>query len=236
MPHSARCTESRELLAELAIGIADGRDRSRALEHVAECTDCQFELERQAAVADGLLTLGAVEEPPPAFETRVLQTIFPPAPRRARKRFALRWLAPAFAVVAAIAVTAGAMWAGFRDDRQLADRYRAALEEAHGQYFGAVQLQDAAGRQGGVVFRYRGSPSWVVVTVAPSYRADVARAELVDAAGRRHPLSAFRLVGGIWGGPLPIGLEDIASVQLQRPDGRTELSAQLRNPSGVVPG
>jgi hypothetical protein len=228
MPHSVRCHESRELLAELAIGIADGRERSCALEHVAECLDCQQELERQAAVADGLLTLGAVEEPPLGFETRVLRTIFPaPEPRR---RLGFRWLAPALAAAVAVVVTAGAMFVAYRDDRQLADHYRATLGEAHGQYFGAVRLEDAAGRQGGVVFRYRGSPSWVVITVTASYRSDVARAELVDASGRRHSLAAFRLVDGIWGGPLPVALADVAAVQLLRSDGRTELSAQLRNP------
>jgi hypothetical protein len=228
MPHSVRCHETRELLAELAIGIADGRERSRALEHVAECLDCQQELERQAAVADGLLTLGAVEEPPLGFETRALRTIFPaPEPRRS---LAFRWLVPALAAAIAVVVTAGAMFVAYRDERQLAGHYRATLGEAHGEYFGAVRLEDAAGRPGGVVFRYRGSPSWVVITVTESHRSDVVRAELFDASGRRHSLPAFRLGDGIWGGPLPVALADVAAVQLLRPDGRTELSAQLRNP------
>lgn len=236
MPPSVRCTESSELLAELALGIADGRERSRALEHVAECPDCQHELERQAAVADGLLTLAVDEEPPLGFETRVLRSIFPaPSPTRARRRFVLRWLVPAVAVLAAVALTAGAMWVGTRDERQLADHYRGTLDEAHGEYFGAVRLEDAAGRQGGVVFRYHGSPSWVVITVAPNHRGDVSRAELVDANGRRHVLAGFRLADGIWGGPVPIELEDVAAVELVRLDGRTELSAQLRNPSGARP-
>jgi hypothetical protein len=237
MPRRARCAESSELLAELAIGIADGRDRSRVLEHVAECSDCQYELERQAAVADGLLALAADEEPPPGFESRVLDSIFPaPARERTGRRFALRWLVPAVAVLASVVITAGAMWAGYRDDRQLADHYRSALAEAHGEYFGAVRLEDAAGRQGGVVFRYRGSPSWVVITVTPSHRRAVARAELVETTGRRIAIPAFRLVDGIWGGSVPVELGDVAAVELLRRDGRTELSAQLRNPSGVVPG
>lgn len=235
MPHSARCNGSRELLAELAIGIADGPEHSRALAHVAECTECQIELERQSAVADELLTLAAEEEPPLGFESRVLRAIQPePAPTRGRVPL-LRWLVPAVAAAIAVALTAGAMFVGYRDERRVADHYRATLSQAHGEYFGAVRLEDAAGRPGGVVFRYRGTPSWLVISVAPD-RARIASADVVDARGRRIPLRSFRLVDGVWGGPVPVALGNVAAVELLRPDGRTELSAQLGNLSGAPAG
>ena len=219
-----RCHETREGLAELALGIADGADRARALEHVADCADCRRELERQSQIADGLLTLAPEHEPPIGFEVGVLQAIQPPEP--ARRRSLWRPLAVAAVVAAAVAVTAGGMLLGFRDDRQLADEYRAALTEANGSYFGARPLADPAGRRGGVLFVYRGAPSWILVTVDPEQRAAVPGAELIDRSGRRTPLSGFRLSGGAWGGAIPMDLREVAAVHLLDQDGRPLLVAQ----------
>ena len=219
------CQETREVLSELALGVADGAERARALEHVADCTDCRRELERQSAIADGLLTLAPEQEPPIGFELRVLQAIWPPAPRR---RWALwRPLAVAATVVAAVAVTVGVMQASFRDERRLADQYREALAQANGTYFGARPLADPAGRQGGVLWVYRGAPSWILVTVDSAYRDAVAEAELVDRGGRRIPLAEFRLANGAWGGAIPLDLAHVAAVHLTGDDGRSVLVAQL---------
>jgi Putative zinc-finger len=224
MSGDARCEETRGLLAEVALGIADGEERARVLEHVADCPDCRRELERESAIADGLLVLAPAEEPPPGFELGVLRSIQPPSTRRG---WILRWVAVGATVAAAVAITAGAMQLSSRDDRRLADQYRAALAEANGTYFGAVRLTDAAGRRGGVVFVYRGSPSWLLVTVAPAYRVSVDRAEVVDRSGRRLPLASFRLVDGTWGGSIPIALGGVAAVHLVGADGRSVLVAEL---------
>jgi hypothetical protein len=221
-----RCHETRELLPELALGIADGAERARALAHVDECADCRRELERQSAIADELLVLAPEEEPPPGFEVGVLQAILPP-PEPRRRFLLLRPLAVGAAVLAAVAVTAGAMELSFRDERRLADQYRATLEQANGQYFRATRLADAAGRPGGVLFVYRGAPSWVLVTVAPEHREAVVRAELVDRSGRRLALEAFRLTDGAWGGAIPVDLAEVAAVHLVGADGRSVLVATL---------
>jgi Putative zinc-finger len=224
MTDGGHCEETRELTAELALGVADGEDRARVLEHVADCADCRRELERFATIADGLLELAPEHEPPLGFELGVLRAIQPP---RTPRRPGIRWLVAAGAAVLAVVVTAGAMLVGFRDERRLAEHYRATLAQANGSYFGAVRLHDAAGAPGGVVFAYRGSPSWITVTVAPGQRASVERAELVDRRGRRIPLASFRLAGGVWGGALPIELGDVAAVHLVDADGRSVLIADL---------
>jgi hypothetical protein len=224
MSGDGRCDETRELLPELALGIADGADRARVLEHVAACVDCRRELERQSAIADELLVLAPEKEPPLGFELGVLRSIQPPL---AQRPFILRRLALVGAVAAAVAITAGGMLLSFREDRRLADHYRATLAQANGTYFGAVRFADAAGRPGGVLFSYRGSPSWIVVTVEPAYRTSVNRAELVDRSGRRIPLADFRLSDGAWGGSIPLDLGDIAAVHLVGDDGRSVLVAQL---------
>ena len=123
-------------------------------------------------------------------------------------------------------VTAGALSFATRDDRRLADQYRATLAEANGRYFDAIRLQDAAGRDGGVLFTYRGSPSWILVTVPANLDSRVARAEVVDRTGNRIPIRSFRLVNGVWGGALPVDLANVAALHLVGRDGHTELSAR----------
>jgi Putative zinc-finger len=224
MSSDERCRETHELITEIALGIADGADRARTLEHVAECPDCRRELERQSAIADELLVLAPEQEPPLGFELGVLRSIHPPSTKR---RSIVRLLPATAAAAAAVAVTAGGMLLAFRDDRRVADQYRATLAQAHGTYFGATRLADAAGRPGGVLFRYRGSPSWILLTVAPQHRASIERAELVDRTGRRIPLTSFRLADGAWGGSIPVDLEDVAAVHLVSVGGRSVLVAQL---------
>jgi hypothetical protein len=221
-----RCDETREVLSELALGIADGADRARALEHVGECAECRRELVRQSQIADGLLALAPAQEPPIGFELGVLQAIQPPVPAP-RRRLLWRPLAVAAVVAAAVAVTAGGMLVGFRDERRLADQYRDALALANGAYLGARPLADPAGRRGGVLWVYRGAPSWILVTVDSAYRDAVTEAELVDRGGRRTPLADFRLADGAWGGAIPLDLAHVAAVHLAGKDGRPVLVAQL---------
>jgi hypothetical protein len=219
-----------QFAAELALGIADGEDRARLLEHLADCADCRREVEGFSAVADELLVLAPEQEPALGFELRVLRSLEPPGakPRRTARRLAVL----AAAVLVAVGVTAGAMLLGFREERRLADRYRATLAQAQGSYFGAVRLHDGAGEPAGVVFAYRGSPSWITITVASEHRSSVQGAELVDRDGKRIPLASFRLVDGVWGGALPLGLESAAAVHLVDEDGRSLLIADLMgNPS-----
>src|SRR5262249_6157168 len=137
MSGSGHCDETRELVPELALGIADGEDRARVLEHAATCADCRHELEELAGLADELLVLAPAAEPPVGFERRVLESIAPvAAPARRRRRRLRPVLALAAAAVAAAAVTAGAVLVAGRDDRRLADHYRSVLAEAHGSYLG----------------------------------------------------------------------------------------------------
>lgn len=218
--------EPSDLLAEVALGIADGAERARVLEHVSECADCRLELERQSAIADELLLLAPEQEPPPGFELGVLRAIEPPAPSPRSFRALFRRSLPALAAAtAAVAIAVGGLLFAFADDRRLADEYRAALDEANGSYFSAVKLADAAGRPGGVLFRYRGDPSWILVTVDPRYRGAIEQAELISRDGRRIPLRSFRLTDGAWGGSLPVPLEDVAAVHLVGADGRPVLVA-----------
>ena len=73
------CEHTRQLAAELALGIADGADRARALQHLGECAECRRAVEELSGVTDELLMLAPERQPPVGFESRVLARLQPAA-------------------------------------------------------------------------------------------------------------------------------------------------------------
>ena len=222
MTADARCEEIQELTGEVALGIADGEDRARVLEHVVECQDCREELDELSILADELLVLAPEHEPPVGFELRTLRQL---QPRRERRRWRMPAVALVAASLAAATAAAGVLFL-VRDDLRLAGDYRATLAEAHGTSFRAVSLRDTGGARAGTAFVYKGSPSWVLLTVDPgSSRAT--RAELVLRDGRTLPLDAFTLSSGSWGGVLPVDAGAVAAIHLLDRTGRSVLVAYI---------
>jgi hypothetical protein len=224
-----RCDETRELAAEIALGIADGEKRAEALRHLSTCEECRREVDQLSQVADDLLVVAPVEEPPAGFESRVVDAMgLRKRPRR--RRLSLRWLAPRVGpALATAAVTAVVMVGIYHDDSQTAAEYRGVLDQAGGQYFQAGRLADETGAASGVAFGYEGSPSWLLVTVKPAHRADVKTAELVTKDGRTIPLPSFKLDRrGSWGGAIPVKLYEVGSVRLLGQQPGEVLQASLR--------
>src|SRR5882757_10465776 len=98
-----RCEETRAQAADLALGIVEGEERGRALEHLADCPDCRAEVEKFSEVADELLLLAPHREAPVGFESRVLNELLP-APKPKRRRRLRLVLAPAAAALAAASI------------------------------------------------------------------------------------------------------------------------------------
>jgi Putative zinc-finger len=213
-----RCEEFRDLAPEIALGIADGDERAEALRHLSTCGDCRRVVEQLSQVADELLMLAPVQEPPAGFESRVVEALG--LQRRPRRRLA-RWSAPRRLAprlgpaLAAAAVTAAALIAVYHDDHVTAERYRATLAQADGRYFQAEPLADGTGARAGVAFGYEGSPSWLLLTVDPAHRDAVARGELVTKDGRTIALPQLELDrNGSWGGAIPVNLYKVTSIRL----------------------
>jgi hypothetical protein len=214
------CEHTLELAAELALGIADGADRARALRHLAECAECRAAVEQLSAVTDELMLLAPVHEPPPGFESRVLAQLRPePAAKRPGRRLR-RLLVPIAAAGAAAALAAGIVLGATNDDRRLAAQYRATLAAANGSSFEAARLRDASGTRAGLVYAYRGRPSWIYVGLYPNRPPTGYRVQLVMTSGRRVPLRAFRLdpATGSGGQAVPVDVGDVAGVRLVGPD------------------
>jgi hypothetical protein len=222
-----QCEPVRELAAELALGIADGEDRARALEHLADCAECRATVERLTAVADELLLLAPAEEPPPGFEAQVAESMRP-APRRERLRH--RLALPAVAALGAAVLAAGAVWLALGDDRDLADSYREALAVADGDYFDAAPLELPGGKQVGYVYGYQGRASWVLALVYDGVEAGEYQLELVAEGGEKLPLVGLEIVGdeGSAGAATPIDYSDLTEVRLLDERGREVADSELR--------
>jgi hypothetical protein len=213
------CEQTRDLAAEIALGIADGEERAEALRHLSTCAECRRVVEQLSQVADELLVLAPIQEPPAGFESRVVAAmgLQGSAPRRRRARWlSPRWLAPRLGpAMATAAITAAALIAVYHDDHQTAERYRESLAQAGGQYFQADPLADENGDRGGVAFGYEGSPSWVLLTVDPAHRDTVTRGELLTRDGRTIALPSIELDrNGSWGGAIPVKLYKVDSIRL----------------------
>lgn len=211
---------------ELALGIASGDERARALDHLARCPDCRRHLEQLSSLADELLLLAPAQEPPAGFESRVLGEV-----RQRRVRPRRRPLIAVGAAAAAALVTAVALWLGFRDDLDVADRYQETLAVANGEYLAAQPLSAPGGGRAGTVFGYQGEPSWVLVTVDSSRRVPPGRydVEVITGEGKRDGVSPIRISRGegAVGGSIPVEFHDVSEVRLLGPGRGNVLQAKF---------
>jgi anti-sigma factor RsiW len=223
------CERTRELSAELALGILDGEQRAQALRHVAECRECRREVQELTAVADELLMLAPEREPPAGFESRVLARLQPPPAVARTRRQLRRAFAPVAAAAAAAAIAAAAVLQTTSDDRRLADHYRATLAAGHGSSFEAARLRAPGRVPAGVVYAYRGATSWIFVVVYGPHRGVPYTAELVTTSGRRVALPSLRLdpSTGTSGEAIPVDLGTVSSVRLVGPKPGDVLEADL---------
>lgn len=216
MSDRTSCEELRAVAPELALGIAGGDERARALGHLAGCSDCRRHLEQLSSLADELLLLGPAHEPPAGFESRVLGEVREPRePRRRRPLIAVG------AAAAAALATAAGMWLAVRDDLEIADRYEETLAVANGEYLSAQPLSAPGGERAGTVFGYQGEPSWVLVTVDPSGRVEPGRydVQVITPEGKRDGVRPIRITadGGGGGGSIPIEFHEVSEVRLLGP-------------------
>lgn len=220
----ARCEEIRELAPELALGIVDGEERGRALQHLADCPECRRRIEELAEVADELLLLAPHAEVPVGFEERALAPLRSEQAPRRRRRW-LRVLVPAAAAAAAAAITLAVV----SDDLRLASDYRSTLDQANGREFGAYPLRTPGDQRVGQVFAYEGSPSWLLMIVDRAHRTNLKGAELVMDDGRRIPISWFYMTRewGSCGGVVDVDMDDVSVVRLVPNQGGEPLVAKF---------
>jgi Putative zinc-finger len=206
------CARVRDLIPELAVGVASGEERARALQHLAQCPECRRELEQLSELADELLLLAPDREPPIGFETRVLEQL-----TGTRRR---RWRAVVLAAAAAIALTAlsgGLVYRSMSDERLLAAEYREVLTKFDGRYFQTATLHGSPGEDEGQVFGYQGTPSWVFMLIPPQDETRSYAITLETRGGGHLDLGKVEVGpdGGSWGKAIPVDLGEAAGLWLE---------------------
>jgi hypothetical protein len=225
--------ETRALAAELALGVAIGEERGRALSHLEGCRECRSLVGNLADAGDELLLVAPEREPPAGFESRMLAKLArlagPSRPPRWRRILSL-------SVAASVAAAAGVggAWLATRSDRQAAALFRTALERADGTYLGIEVLRRPDGSRAGHVAVYLGRPSWIFAILDRGTPAGTFEVEIVTRSGDRHPagtlsIDADRRGAGL---TLPPELGRVAAVVLVPGDGGEPLEGRLPAPPG----
>lgn len=214
------CDSVRDLIPELALGVAAGDQRAFALKHLATCAECRAMLEETTAIVDELMLLAPEQEPPPGFEGNVLAAIESETPRP-RPRTVSRLLAAAAVVLVAAMTAAVTRWAD-SDDRRLAEQYRQTLEVADGSYLRATDLIAASGEAAGHVFAYEGEPSWIFMTVDAAPTGDYGVILITD-KGQAHSLGTcwVRNGHGSWGTAINVPVSTIDRLEMRTDNGTT---------------
>jgi hypothetical protein len=232
------CDEYTANLAELALGILTGRERSATLAHVDSCPRCAEELEQLAHAADAVVMVAPELEPPMGFEVRLFnrmglneaELVTEPAPGRAapvRPLAPVRWISsrPRWVMAAAAAVIALAIGLSIGWNTGSG---RGGSPRAEGAEVASAHLL-ANGNTVGSVNTYGGSKPWMLVTLADSWSDGKVTCEVVTANGVTHKVGSFTAKDGYgaWGAPLRVAPQDIKKAEVVSSNGTVIATASL---------
>lgn len=221
------CEEFASVAAELALGVLTGRERARALAHLEHCDACREDVSQLTSAGEQLLALLPTSEPPPGFETRVMERIglVSPAPdpdpdagSRARHRRPRHWfrisgprrLLAMAAVVAAIVAGGAGGWGLHSTGTQVAGaplRHAVFLSASH--------------QTAGKVFVYDGNPGWMYMSVDVTSTTGNVICQVRGRDGRVTTVGAFWLDNGYgsWGAAVPEGTGPVTGARLLSANG-----------------
>jgi hypothetical protein len=210
-------------LADLALGLLDGRRRAELLAHLERCPRCLARSESWTLAADHVVLVAPPVDPPPGFGQAVLSAISAQdagpvptpaaatgsAPRR-RRRVALALGAAAVAAV----VSVGIAWTVGTDG----SAPRAPAAAARGW---EARLVDR-GSEVGDVYVSPGHPSWLTMTISAGSLSGSVTCEIRTAAGSTAVLGAFTVSDGhdSWSSALPVRPAQVVRAELLGPGGR----------------
>jgi hypothetical protein len=229
------CDELADVAAELALGVLTGRERAEALAHLAQCPACRENVRQLAVTGEELLELLPVSEPPPGFETRVMDrlgfTTPSPVPvsdeagtaerrsHRVRQLSRSRRLLTVAAAVVAIAVAGVGGW-GLRS---------ATTTSPAKSPLSTAALLSATHQRAGTIYIYNGSPHWLYMYVDMSSRTGTVICQVISRDWQITTVGSFQLDNGYgaWGSPEPDTTAPPAAVRLVTPGGTVIATATI---------
>lgn len=224
------CTRLRQVMPEVALGIASIEDQALVLGHARGCPDCRAELSALSGLADDVMALVPPAEPPSGFESSVITAVAPPVPTaRSGPGRLVRALRLAAVIVLVAALSGGVVWWSGAEDRRVAGQLRQTLETAQGEYIVAFPVRDAAGARQGSVFAYQGDPVWLYVALDSTLPPGEYDFELVTTAGVTQPVRADVDMTDRrgWGTTMEIPVHDVAQLRVLDESGQLVLIAHF---------
>jgi hypothetical protein len=208
----ADCTELRLVAAELALGTLEGSARGEALAHLAGCPACRAHVQELAEVVDEVLGLAPVAEPPPGFESGVIDRVTDER-RAGRTGLRVPLLVAAAVVLLIVGLVVGFAAAGLGDGGGEDDLAWATMVAPGGDSVGEVWRY---GEDEAALFV--SVPAWAQLDEGgPRYAL---RLELAD--GETMDVGDFGLGDGTssWGVSTDVDAETIAAVSVVDDTGR----------------
>jgi anti-sigma-K factor RskA len=242
--NSMDCAEFGDVAAELALGVLTGRERADALEHLDHCDACREHVRQLTITGEQMLSLLPSSEPPPGFETRVLDRLGLEAPapapiplRREKRRgwmgttrpFGMmnngtrRILAAAAVVVAVVAAALGG-WG----------LHGATATASPKPGLSTAALLSADHENVGEVFVYNGDPRWMYMSVDMDSGNRTVICQLISSDGRVTNVGSFQVSNGYgsWGSPTWVGNGNPVGARLVTPGGTVIASATFPKSAG----
>jgi len=217
------CEEYGNELAELALGVLTGRERSRVLSHVESCPRCAEELEVLSRTADTVLQAAPDMEPPLGFEVRLFERmgVADVRPRRRRLRPS-RWV-PAVVGVAAAALALGV---GLGVTSSPPPTPTAQSRGAHQAVTAALVTN---GKTVGHVVIVGGDKPWMSMMLDDSSARGTVHCVVVTKDGVTYDVGTFKARGGYgaWTARLHVDPADVRTAEVVSPSGTVIATATL---------
>ncbi len=213
---SSECNELDDQLEALALGQVAEPERSLLHAHVAMCSSCRGRFDEMLGLTDTLLALAPIHEPPPGFESRVLDRLSIPEAKRSTRSAMLLGVAAAVLLVV-VALGAVALDRRSRDEGVSVAR-SGVIVGASGLRVGGIQL-------------VRGDQPYVLIAIDnPRPGSDPVSCQLQLADGRSVIVGSWSYTdirGGVWAAGLDDASLAAVAMQIVDSDGTVVASASL---------
>jgi len=210
------CAQMQELAPDFVLGMTSAQQRAAALQHLRSCVDCRRDVRGLSETAEDVLLLAPSAEPPPGFETRVLDAVARPDPsqsspsqrRRQRAAYPRAVLLAAAAVVLIVAVGTSVVLG-----RRVVPDPGAPAVLASNTLMAAVA--DPAGHEAGAALLVAGPRPFLTVSLTPvpaqAYRVMIDRVD-----GGSEQVGVAPAVGTVltWQRMLPLPYSTVRTVRL----------------------
>lgn len=226
------CTEARQHLPELVLGILEARDRGLVLAHLEHCSACGLEADRLALTADLLSEIAPPIDPPAPLASGVLGRRR--AGRAGRRTIRRRRIVVvvAAAVLAGVGVLAGRLTVPART-LPSGQGSPAGASTGLGSASGRApaertsDLRTGAGTVVGTVAVYGGDHPWMVVHLVGLGDHRVVDCAVTTVAGRALDLGQFVTTVGGWTAALPVPASSLRVARVTSPSGAVLARADL---------